>query len=469
MVHWPIRVTNVNDRVGAPCITVIGGGLAGCEAAWQAAQRGVRVRLHEMRPLVQTGAHETDKLAELVCSNSLKSDLPGTAPHLLKAELRLLGSLAIRVADSVRIPAGQALAVDRRKFSAAVTEAIERNPMIQVVRGEVVELPEDDICVVATGPLTSRRLSASISRFAGAGSLYFYDAISPIVEASTIDRSRVFSASRYGKGGDDYLNAPMSAAEYDAFYDALIKAESVPLHAFEETRFFEGCLPIEELARRGRDTLRFGPMKPVGLKDPRTGRRPYANVQLRLESAMADSYNIVGFQNHLRFPEQRRVFRLIPGLEKAEFLRFGQVHRNTYLQSPLLLHPTLQSRKNRRILFAGQICGVEGYVESIATGLLAGINAGRLARGYAAAVPPRPTACGSLVHYITHADPQQFQPANISFGLLPGLPAELEKRARDRYVRRRIQSEEAMRLTRLWIGELEVSTPSADAPTDCEG
>ena len=447
-----------------PLVTVIGGGLAGCEAAWQAARRGVRVVLHEMRPLVTTGAHRTDRLAELVCSNSLKSDLPGTAPYLLKAELRLLGSLSLRIAEEARVPAGHALAVDRAAFAARVTEEIERDPMIDLVRGEVQELPQGRICVVATGPLTSDRMSAAIARFTGAGRLYFYDAISPIVDASTLDRSRVFPASRYGKGGDDYLNAPMTAAEYHTFYDALIHAESVPLHAFESTVFFEGCLPIEELARRGRDTLRFGPMKPVGLVDPHTGRRPYAAVQLRLENAMADSYNLVGFQNHLRFPEQQRVFRLIPGLENAEFLRFGQIHRNTYIQSPSVLEPTLQMKRERGVFFAGQICGVEGYVESMATGLLAGINAARTALGRTPVAPPRETACGSLVHYITAADPWRFQPANISFGLLPEPSEDLKRRVRDRHERHRIQVSDALRLIELWSRSLDKPPEPSDLP-----
>jgi methylenetetrahydrofolate--tRNA-(uracil-5-)-methyltransferase len=295
----------------------------------------------------------------------------------------------------------------------------------------------------------------------GSGSLYFYDALSPIVDATTIDRSRLFPASRYGKGGDDYLNAPMTAAEYDAFYEALIRAESVPLHAFESTKYFEGCLPVEELARRGRDTLRFGPMKPVGLRDPRTGRRPYAAVQFRLENAMADSYNLVGFQNHLRFPEQNRVFRLIPGLQAAEFLRFGQIHRNTYIQSPKVLLPTLQARRNPSLLFAGQICGVEGYVESMATGLLAGINAARIALGRTPVAPPRATACGSLTHYITHADPLQFQPANISFGLLPEPSDELRNLLRGRQERHRVQVEEGIRLMRAWLGSLGDRTSRA--------
>jgi methylenetetrahydrofolate--tRNA-(uracil-5-)-methyltransferase len=432
-------------------ITIIGAGLAGCEAAWQAARRGVGVVLFEMRPQVRTGAHQTDRLAELVCSNSLKSDLPGTASHLLKEELRRFGSLVIRVADEVRVPAGHALAVDRDRFSARVTEEILREPLIRLMREEVRDLPGEGIRVVASGPLTSESLSHSIAAFTGAGNLYFYDAISPIVDAGTLDHSRVFTASRYGKGGEDYLNAPMTAGEYDAFYDTLIHAESVPLHEFESTVYFEGCLPIEELARRGKDTLRFGPMKPVGLRDPRTGRRPHAAVQLRRENLMADSYNLVGFQNHLRFPEQNRVFRMIPGLGAAEFLRFGQIHRNTYIQSPAILMPTLQAKREPTLFFAGQISGVEGYVESIATGLLAGLNAARVASGRTPLVAPRSTACGSLVHYISQAEPRHFQPANISFGLLPEASDEQKRRVRDRQERHRIQVTEAIAVMDEWV------------------
>lgn len=440
-------------------IRVVGGGLAGSEAAWQIARSGLEVMLFEMRPRRSTPAHTTDMLAELVCSNSLKSDFPGTAPYLLKEELRRLESLLIGVADQTRVPAGHALAVDREEFSARITRAIESEPRIRVIREEVSEIPNDGITVIATGPLTSGALSDSIVRFAGTGNLFFYDAISPIVDASTLDRTRLFAASRYGKGGEDYLNAFFNAEEYARFYEALINAESVPLHEFEKAMYFEGCLPIEELARRGVDTLRFGPMKPVGLTDPRTGKRPYAAVQLRLEDLMGESYNLVGFQNHLRFPEQKRVFRIIPGLEHAEFLRYGQIHRNSYINSPRLLAPTLQCRDNPRLLFAGQICGVEGYIEAIASGLLAGINAARLARGQEPLVPPRTTACGSLVHYIAHADPENFQPANISFGLLPEAAGELKRRIRDRKERHRIQVEEALRAMDGWIDSLRERAP----------
>lgn len=442
-------------------MTVVGGGLAGTEAAWQIARRGLKVRLYEMRPATTTGAHKTDQLGELVCSNSLKSDLPGTAPYLLKEELRRLDSLLLRIADEVKVPAGQALAVDRERFARRITDEIEREPRIELVREEVRTLPEEGICIVATGPLTSPSLSESIARFAGEQHLYFYDAISPIVDGSTIDESKVFRASRYGKGGEDYINAPMTEAEYVRFYDALIGAESAPLHAFEKTMFFEGCLPIEELARRGVDTLRFGPMKPVGLKDPRTGKRPYAAVQLRVENLMADSYNLVGFQNHLKFSEQKRVLHMIPGLENAEFLRFGQIHRNTFIQSPSLLQPTLQAKKNRNLFFAGQICGVEGYVESIATGLLAGINAARLALGQAPVVAPRESACGSLLHYIAFAPPNHFQPTNISFGLLPAASEELKQRIRDRKERHRVQVANALESMEQWMS-VTADFPIAD-------
>ncbi len=442
-----------------PDVTIIGGGLAGSEAAWQVARHGLRARLYEMRPSTSTPAHKTDLLGELVCSNSFKSDLSGSAPHLLKQELRRLGSLLIAIADEVKVPAGHALAVDRGRFSRRVTEEIGREGRIEIVREEVSELPSEGVRIVATGPLTSARLSQSIERFAGSDHLYFYDAISPIVDATTLDTSRLFTASRYGKGGEDYLNAPMNREEYLRFYQALTEAESVPLHEFEKAMYFEGCLPIEELARRGVDTLRFGPMKPVGLVDPNTERRPYAAVQLRLENLMADSYNLVGFQNHLKFPEQKRVFRLIPGLEAAEFLRFGQIHRNTFIRAPQVLWRTLQTRKDPGLFFAGQICGVEGYVESIATGLLAGRNAARLAKGAEPADPPRSTACGSLLHYIAHADSARFQPANISFGLLPEAP-ELKRSVRNRKERHCVQVGQALADLDDWLYHQDTKTPS---------
>jgi methylenetetrahydrofolate--tRNA-(uracil-5-)-methyltransferase len=435
-----------------PRITVIGGGLAGSEAAWQIARRGLEVTLYEMRPACATAAHTTDRLGELVCSNSLKSDSPETAPHLLKEELRHLGSLLLRIADEVKVPAGHALAVDREQFSSRITGEILGSPHITVLREEVRELPAGGIAVVATGPLTSKAFAESIADFAGFQNLYFYDAISPIVDAGSLDRSRLFTASRYGKGGDDYLNAFFSKEEYLGFYEALINAESAPLHSFEKALYFEGCLPLEELARRGTDTLRFGPMKPVGLIDPRTGRRPYAAVQLRLENLMADCFNLVGFQNHLKFPEQQRVFRLIPGLENAEFLRYGQSHRNSYIHSPRLLHPTLQSKQRPELFFAGQLCGVEGYVESIATGLLAGINASRFAEGREPLPPPRSTACGSLAYYLA-SENKHFQPANASFGLLSAVSLEVN-RIRDRKERHRMQVQEALQSMDQWIGIL---------------
>jgi methylenetetrahydrofolate--tRNA-(uracil-5-)-methyltransferase len=439
-----------------PIITVIGGGLAGSEAAWQIARRGLQVRLFEMRPRQSTPAHVTDRLGELVCSNSLKSDLPGTAPYLLKEELRRLGSLLLQIADKTRIPAGHALAVDRERFSRDLTEKILSNPQISLIREEVHLLPDNGITVIATGPLTSETLSRSIASFAESENLHFYDAISPIVDSSTLDLSKLFKASRYGKGGEDYLNAPLSRGEYLAFHNALIHAESVPLRSFENPVYFENCLPIEELARRGIDTLRFGPMKPVGLIEPSSSRRPYAAVQLRLENLMADCYNMVGFQNHLKFPEQVRVFRMIPGLERAEFLRLGQIHRNTYIQSPRLLNPNLQARKRPELFFAGQICGVEGYVESIATGLLAGINASRLARGQEPSSPPPQTACGSLLQYIASADPEHFQPANISFGLLQEASPELRRRIRNRKERHYLQLEGALKSMDQWIESLDL-------------
>lgn len=408
-------------------VTVLGAGMAGSEAAWQVAQRGIPVRLYEMRPQSMTPAHKTGHMAEMVCSNSLKSDEPGTAPYLLKEELRRLNSLLLSAADQFKVPAGAALAVDRERFSEEVTRRIQAHPLITIRHEEALRMPERGIVIVATGPLTSASLSQDIAAFTGRKHLYFYDAISPVVDAETIDYARAFRASRYDKGGEDYVNCPMTEVEYDRFYQALITAESVPLHEFEKAMYFEGCLPIEELARRGRETLTYGPMKPVGLVDPHTGRRPYAVVQLRVENLMSNAYNIVGFQNHLKFPEQKRVFRLIPGLENAEFFRLGQIHRNTYIHSPSVLRSTLQTQSDPRLFFAGQICGVEGYVECIATGMMAGINAARGFRGQPPLTFPRATACGSLAYYITHVDGKDFQPANINFALLPPLP-EAERR-----------------------------------------
>jgi len=401
-------------------ITVIGGGLAGSEAAYQIAQHGQKVRLFEMRPVRQTPAHRTDRLAEIVCSNSLKSDQPYNASWLLKEELRRLGSMLIQIADSVRVPAGSALAVDRERFAARVTEVISNQPNIELVREEATDIPDEGVIVIASGPLTSERLSQSIRKFCGSKHLYFYDAISPIVDADSIDCSKTYRASRYGKATDDYVNCPMEREEYTAFYEALLAAESVAIHDFEEAHYFESCLPIEELARRGPDTLRFGPMRPVGLENPATGRIPHAVVQLRQEDLMRSSYNIVGFQNHLKFTEQKRIFRMIPGLENGEFLRLGQIHRNTYINAPQTLLPTLAARRDARIFFAGQLAGTEGYVENVASGLVAGINAVRTSRGETPITFPAETAIGALCRYVS--TPQKnFAPMNINFGLLPSI------------------------------------------------
>jgi len=428
-------------------IHILGGGLAGSEAAWQIAAAGLNCVLYEMRPQRPTPAHKTDQLAELVCSNSLKSESENTAPWLLKEELRRFDSLLLRAAREARVPGGHALTVDREVFARAVSRAIEENPRIELRREEAVSIAEDAITIIATGPLTSGALAHDIGCLTGAERLFFYDSISPIVEAESIDLAIAFRASRYGKsldGTDDYLNCPLNREQYERFVDAILAAEAVPSHIPEDNaRFFEACLPIEELARRGRETLRFGPMKPVGLLDPRTGLRPYAVLQLRQENLRADSYNLVGFQNHMRFPEQARVFRMIPGLERAEFLRYGQIHRNTYINGPALLTPTLQLRTHPRVFFAGQISGVEGYVESIATGLVAGRHAVELASGAEIRAFPRETAIGSLCAYVSGADARNYQPANITFDLLPALdePTRLrfrhDKKARHAEVCRR--------------------------------
>jgi methylenetetrahydrofolate--tRNA-(uracil-5-)-methyltransferase len=422
-------------------IHIIGGGLAGCEAAWQVARAGGRAVLYEMRPLRQTAAHKTGDLAELVCSNSLKSEQQNSAPWLLKEELRRLGSLLIgEIAPRARVPAGHALTVDREIFAAEITRALAAEPAIEIRREEVTRLDSAYIWIIASGPLTSDVLAEEIARITGSGRLFFYDSISPIVDAESIDTSIAFRASRYDKSLDgtaDYLNCPFDKPQYEAFLDTLLAAESVPAHIEDDrprpdnVRYFEACLPIEEIARRGRDTLRFGPMKPMGLTDPRTGRRPYAVVQLRQEDARAGSYNLVGFQNHMRFGDQQRVLRMIPGLGHAEFLRFGQVHRNTYINGPALLAPTLQMRTRTEIFFAGQISGVEGYVESIATGLIAGRAAAAVAAGDSPHAFPRETAMGSLCAYVSGADPVNYQPANITFDLLP----KLENPPRDKKVR----------------------------------
>ncbi|MEA2203793.1 MAG: methylenetetrahydrofolate--tRNA-(uracil-5-)-methyltransferase [Blastocatellia bacterium] len=432
-------------------VVVIGGGLAGVEAAWQAARHGARVRLYEMRPVVQTPAHRTDQLAEIVCSNSLKSDEPGTAPYLLKEELRRAGSIVMEAATATRVPAGAALAVDRQRFAEYVTAQIEANPNIELVREEVTNIDANLPTIIATGPLTSDSLTNEIRRLTGDTQLYFYDAIAPIVAADSIDQSIAFRAARYGKGGDDYLNCPMNPEQYAQFYQALIEANSVPLQRFEETCWFEACLPIEELARRGVDTLRFGPMKPVGLYDPRTGREPYAAVQLRQENLMADAYSLVGFQNHLRYGEQARVLRLIPGLERVEFLQFGQIHRNTYINAPVVLNAGLQMRERPAVFFAGQITGVEGYVESVAMGWLAGMNAARLTAGAALLEAPPKSAIGALARYVSSAVKKNYQPVNITFALLEPLAPEKArgvKRKRDRHA---LQVELALKEWDEWL------------------
>lgn len=412
-------------------IHVLGGGLAGSEAVFQIARAGVPAILYEMRPLHSTAAHKTSQLAELVCSNSLKSESLNTAPWLLKEELRRAGSAVLEAAAVARVPGGQALTVDRDVFAAEVTRRVEALTGVEVRRERVDRIPAEDVVVVATGPLTSDALAAEIARLTGSDRLYFYDSISPIVDAESIDDSIAFRASRYGKSidaSDDYLNCPFDREQYERFVEALIEAQKHTPHIANDVPYFESCLPIEEIARRGKDTLRFGPMKPVGLTDPRTGRRPYAVVQLRQETLRASSYNLVGFQNYMKYGEQQRIFRMIPGLEKAEFLRYGQIHRNTYINAPALLDATLALRSDPRIFFAGQISGVEGYVESIATGLIAGRNAAALALGQPVTPWPRATALGSLCHYVSAADPKDYQPANITFDLLPKLEEEAVKR-----------------------------------------
>lgn len=438
----------------APVVTILGGGLAGSEAAWQIVRTGVRVILYEMRPIRPTAVHKTGSLAELVCSNSLRGDKLDNAVGLLKEEMRRLGSLVMTAAEAARVPAGAALAVDRERFSEVITETLTAHPRVSLMREEVLTLPMPEGAhapvIVATGPLTGESLSKDIAAFVGQAHLYFYDAISPIVLAETIDLTKAFRASRWNRslraagavtaepeeGGcrtspadeGDYLNCPLNKEEYLRFYEALRGAESAVVHDFDRERFFEGCLPIEVLAHRGQDTLRFGPMKPVGLTDPRTGRQPYAVVQLRQDNLAGDHFSLVGFQTQLKWAEQARVLRLIPGLERTEFARFGMVHRNTYINGPTVLDATWQTRRNTALFFAGQVSGVEGYVESAASGLLAGINASRLARGLPPTVAPRTTALGALAHYVSHADPANFQPTNITFGIMP--PVELEPKRR---------------------------------------
>jgi len=447
-------------------IHIIGGGLAGCEAAWQAASLGVRVVLHEMRPVRATAVHKTDQLAELVCSNSLRGDKLDNAVGLLKEEMRRLGSLVIREADANRVPAGAALAVDRERFSRGITEAIASHPLISVTREEVSSIPDDRSMyplVIATGPLTSESLSADIARIVGGDHLYFYDAISPIVRAETIDMGKVFRASRWERGETDegdYLNCPLTKEEYERFYDAVVSAESATVHDFDKEKFFEGCLPIEVMAHRGRDTLRFGPMKPVGLVDPQSRRTPYAVVQLRQDTLAGDHFSLVGFQTQLKWGEQARVLKLVPGLENAEFVRFGMVHRNTYINGPTVLRETWQTKFRDDLFFAGQISGVEGYVESAASGLIAGRNAAALVRGEAPRVPPRTTAIGALGFYVSHADSRNYQPTNITFGIMESPPVR-EGRRLGRSDRKLATSQRALDDLDRWNSSAVFSTTSA--------
>ena len=421
-------------------LTIIGGGLAGSEAAWQAACRGLKVRLYEMRPSLQTGAHQTHDLAELVCSNSLGSNLPDRASGLLKNEARLLGSMLLECAEEAALPAGGALAVDRELFAQKVTRRIEAHPNIELVREEAKAIPAAPV-IVASGPLTSPALTQSITALSGEEHLFFFDAIAPVIHADSIDMQVAFRASRYGAGDQDegdYINCPFTREEYQAFVEALLRAERIELRSFEETiksgvkagHFFEGCLPVEIIAERGFDSLAYGPMRPVGLKDPRTGKRPYAVVQLRQDNLAGSLYNLVGFQTNLKFPEQKRVLRMIPGLEHAEFLRYGQMHRNTFIASPKLLRPTLQHIARNDLFFAGQITGVEGYMGNIATGLLAGVNAARMLNNEAPLTLPQTTMLGALCHYVTHADLKDFQPMKANFGILPPLESKTAKRER---------------------------------------
>ena len=443
-------------------LTVVGGGLAGCEAAWHAANAGCEVRLHEMRPVRPTEAHQTDHLAELVCSNSFRNASLDTAVGLLKDEMRRLGSLIMRVAESTSVPAGAALAVDRAGFAAGVTRAIEDHPRIELVREEVDRIPSG-VAIVATGPLTSAALSQDLQKRLGEEHLYFYDAIAPIVAADSVDTSIAFRASRYDKGGDDYFNFPFNEEEYYAFVDAIMAAEKVPTRDFERCVYFEGCMPIEEMARRGRDTLAFGPMRPVGLIDPRTGKRPYAVAQARQDDSAGTLYNLVGFQTKMTYPEQRRVFRMVPGLEKASFVRLGSLHRNTFMNSPSAMRPTLQLRSSDETFVAGQLVGVEGYVESAATGILAGLNASRLLAGEELLVPPMTTALGSLLGYITDRTRKEFQPMNANYGLFP--PLQDKKRFRGRERRNQL-GQRALRDSATWMADNELAERSSVANSD---
>jgi methylenetetrahydrofolate--tRNA-(uracil-5-)-methyltransferase len=413
-------------------VTIVGGGLAGCEATWQLARRGVEVDLFEMRPLRQTPVHQTGDLAELVCSNSLRGNALDQAAGLLKEEMRRLDSLVVRVADTVKVPAGSALAVDRGLFARRMTEAVGSLPGVRIHRREVLRIPDHEVTIVATGPLTADPLARDLAAFVGRTHLHFFDAVSPVVEAESIDFTRAFRAARYDKGGDDYLNCPLGEGEYRAFHQALTTAECASLHDFEKELFFEGCLPVEVIAARGPDTLRFGPMKPVGLVDPRTRRRPYAVVQLRQDDLAASHWSIVGFQTQLKWGEQKRVLRMIPGLGGAEFVRYGMIHRNTYVNAPLTLAPTFETRRRKGLFFAGQLSGVEGYVESAASGLVAGTGAFLRAQGREPIPFPEDTALGALGRYVARSDPEHYQPTNIAFGLLPDLPRRVRDRARRR-------------------------------------
>jgi methylenetetrahydrofolate--tRNA-(uracil-5-)-methyltransferase len=432
-------------------IVVIGAGLAGCEAAWQIAKKGGKVTLYEMKPEVYSPAHRSPFFAEIVCSNSFKSESLENGPGVLKKEMELLESLILKTARETRVPAGGSLAVDREAFSKKMTQIMEKLESVEIIRNEVSAIPENGITIIATGPLTSEALSREIQRITGDRHLFFYDAISPIVTADSINFEKVFKASRYGKGGEDYLNCPMGEDEYYQFVDALNQAEKVSILHFERRYLFEGCLPIEELAARGKDTLAFGPLKPVGLIDPKTRKQPFAVIQLRQEDQFGTLFNLVGFQTRLKHEEQKRVFRTIPGLERAEFVRLGSVHRNTFIDSPRLLKESLQLKDRPNLFFAGQITGVEGYMESTAMGLLAGINAFREARGRDPVFPPPTTAIGALIHYITHSQTIPFQPMNINFGLFPSLQGKARGRER-----RRLLAERALNEMEKWKGEIEI-------------
>ena len=434
-------------------VIIIGGGLAGSEAAWHAANQGAKVTLYEMRPKTETAAHKTEQLAEIVCSNSLGSNDPQSAPGILKQEMRQLGSLIIKVADDVAVPAGAALAVDRDQFAQKITQALTEHPNVRILREEIHDIPEDGVCIIATGPLTSPTLSEAITQLTRSKNLYFFDAISPIVDTDSLNMDRIFRASRYDKGTADYLNCPMDEETYNQFYDALVKADRVQPKSFENIPYFEGCLPIEVMADRGRQTLAFGPMKPVGLIDPKTGTRPFAVLQLRAENHHGSCYNLVGFQTKLTYPEQKRIFRMIPGLEEAEFLRCGSIHRNTFINVPILLKDTLQLKKQSNIFFAGQLVGVEGYVEAAASGGLAGINAARLLAGQDLLTPPPTTAHGALLHYITTCEPKYFQPINTNFGLFPPLDTPI----RDKQKKRQAIQERAISEFQSWTAQSGLS------------